>query len=295
MCVSVPAKSFVVPMLLSKRMFVWGLGVVLCLWGGTGQGKGTASASQGVPVTGPDSVSHAAFDALLRQYVDTAGTVEYAALKENGASDLSSYLQQLAHANPASLDRDARLAFWINAYNAHTLKLVVDHYPISTIWAVTPGPPEPKEQSPFDVEVGTVADTTRTLNEIEHEIIRKRFDEPRIHFALVCAARSCPPLRRAAYTGRRLDEQLDDQARTFLQNRAKNRVPIEDDTISVSRLLKWYGADFGASPAAVQRALAPYFEGRVREKLSAGGYDVTYEPYDWALNDQDPLPEADRR
>lgn len=239
------------------------------------------------PTAVPDSsVSHRAFDALLRRFVDEGGRVDYARLRANKASALTPYLHQLADADPAALNRSARLAFWINAYNAYTLKLIVDHYPVPSIWAVTPGPPEPKAHSPFDVEVGPVADTVRTLNEIEHEIIRERFEEPRIHFALVCAATSCPPLRREAYTGARLDQQLDDQGHAFLHNRAKNRIPGQEGRIGLSRLLKWYGDDFGASPAALQRALAPYFDGSVRQNLATAAYEVTYEPYDWTLNDQ---------
>lgn len=91
--------------------------------------------------------------------------------------------------------RDERLALWINACNAFTLKLIVDHYRVENIWAITPGPPEPKDDSPFELDVGRVAGTVRTLDENEYEIIRERFDEPRIHFALVCAAKSCPRLR----------------------------------------------------------------------------------------------------
>lgn len=279
----------------AKRVLVGGLGVVLCLWGSMENvSVQAAEAHRGLSVVS-DSVSHEAFDALLRRYVDRTGQVDYGGLKANGASALSSYLQQLAHVDPSALNRDARLAFWINAYNAYTLKLIVDHYPVPNIWAITPGPPAPKEESPFELDVGTVADTTRTLNEIEHEIIRERFDEPRIHFALVCAARSCPPLRREAYTGTRLDAQLDDQARTFLHNRAKNRVPAEDDTIGLSRLLKWYGEDFGPSEAALQRAIAPYFAGRVREQLSKAAYEVSYEPYDWRLNDQTQASSPNRK
>ena len=233
-----------------------------------------------------DAVSHAAFDRLLRRYVDTTGAVDYAGLQENRADVLRPYLDQLASADLSGRSRDARLAFWINAYNALTLKLIVDHYPIQNIWAITPGPPEPKDDSPFQIGVGTVADTMRTLDEIEHEIIRERFDEPRIHFALVCAAASCPRLRREAYTAPRLDAQLNDQARTFLRDPTKNRIPAGDDRVALSRILKWYGDDFGPTPEALQRALAPYIDGPVGERLSHGDYTVDYMPYDWALNDQ---------
>ena len=240
-----------------------------------------------------DSARHAQFSRLLSRYVDEQGRVDYAQLKRQADSALAPYLQQLAVTNPARLSRDARLAFWINAYNAYALKLIVDHYPVSTIWATTPGPAKPtKEKSPFEMEIGTVADTTRTLDEIEHRIIRKRFDEPRIHFALVCAAASCPRLRREAYTGPRLDAQLDDQARTFLHDEQKNRIPGGDDRIALSRILKWYGQDFGPSTDDLQQFLARYFEGPVRDRLSRADYTVDFRPYDWSLNDQGEMKEG---
>ena len=232
------------------------------------------------------SIDHGPFTRLLQRFVDEQGNVEYAQLKAESDSVLRPYLRQLATTNPASLGRDARLAFWINAYNAYTLKLIVEHYPVQNIWAVTPGPAEPKDNSPFALEVGSVADTVRTLDEIEHEIIRKRFDEPRIHFALVCAAASCPRLRREAYTGARLEFQLEDQTRTFFHDNEKNRIPAGNGQIQLSRILKWYGQDFGDSTDALQRFLAPYFEGAVRDTLSRAAYEVTFRSYDWALNDQ---------
>lgn len=230
--------------------------------------------------------SHAAFDRLLHRYVDSAGAVDYAGIQQHRADVLRPYLDQLATADLSGRSRDARLALWINAYNALTLKLIVDHYPVQNIWAITPGPPEPKDDSPFQLDVGRVADTMRTLDEIEHEIIRERFDEPRIHFALVCAAVSCPRLRREAYTGLRLDEQLNDQAHTFLHDSTKNRIPAGEGRIALSRILKWYGGDFGPTPEALQRAVASYFEGPVSERLSRGAYAVEYMPYNWTLNDQ---------
>lgn len=237
-----------------------------------------------------DTLDHSRFDRLLVRYVDAEGDVDYARLQARADSVLTPYLRQLATTDPAGLDRDGRLAFWINAYNAYTLKLIVEHYPVPNIWAVTPGPAEPKDNSPFAIEVGRVADTMRTLDAIEHEIIRERFDEPRIHFALVCAAKSCPRLRREAYSGPALDAQLEAQTRTFLHDDQKNRIPAAPDRIAISRILKWYGGDFGDSTDALQRFLASYFQGPVRDRLAAADYAVTFRSYDWALNDQGPTP-----
>ncbi len=233
-----------------------------------------------------DSVDHSAFDQVLHRFVGENGMVDYAGLKNTSNSGLAPYLDELAAADLSPLGRDQRLAFWINAYNALTLQLIVEHYPVENIWAVTPGPAEPKEDSPFERTVAPVADTARTLDEIEHDIIRERFDEPRIHFALVCAAKSCPPLRRDAYTAPRLDAQLDDQARTFLHNKGKNRIPAGDGQIALSRILKWYGEDFGPTTDALQKQIATYFEGAVRTRLKTAAYEVTFLPYDWSLNEQ---------
>jgi hypothetical protein len=240
------------------------------------------------PVTEPTSVDHSAFTELLQAYVDEAGQVDYAALTAQRDSALTPYLQQLAETDPSNLDRDARLAFWINAYNALTLKLIVDHYPVESIKDITPagGPAIPKLNAPWFVKVGEVGGQMRTLDEIEHEIIRTRFDAPRIHFALVCAAVSCPRLRREAFTGAELDVQLDDQAHGFLHTRTKNQIPADDGTIRLSRIFKWFEEDFGENTDDLQRYLAPYFEGAVQAKLQAAAYDVGYLDYDWTLNDQ---------
>lgn len=233
-----------------------------------------------------DSVDHGPFKDVLDRFVDARGNVDYARLKSVSDSVLVPYLQQYATVDLSRLDRDERLALWINAYNAFTLKLIVDHYPVENIWAITPGPAEPKEDSPFELDVGRVADTVRTLDEIEHEIIRERFDEPRIHFALVCAAQSCPRLRKEAYVGDRLHQQLEDQTRTFLHDRTKNQIPAGENTILLSRILDWYGEDFGPSTDALQRFFAAYFDGEVSARLENAEYDVEFQSYDWALNDQ---------
>ena len=236
----------------------------------------------------PETVNHARFDRVLTEYVDAAGFVDYARLQAHADSLLRPYLQQLAETDPAALDREARLAFWINAYNAYTIKLILDHYPVESINDIKPGagPAVPKVNSPFKLDVGEVAGEVRTLDEIEHGIIRERFDEPRIHFALVCAAVSCPRLRKEAYTGDRLNDQLDDQARTFLHDTDKNVVPAGEERVALSRIFKWFDEDFGGSSGSIQRFIAPYFDGNVRTNLEQAGYDVSYREYDWSLNDQ---------
>ena len=259
------------------------------LWAGCIGGTANVQVVQAQnPLRAPQSVDHTAFDRVLDAYVDAQGQVDYAALKQNADRDLVPYLELLASTDPSNLDREERLAFWINAYNAYTLKLVVDHYPVESIRDIKPGagPSIPKVNSPFKLDVGAVADTIRSLDDIEHGIIRERFDEPRIHFVLVCAAVSCPRLRQEAYTGDALDEQLEDQTMTFLRTEGKNDIPSDEDEIALSRIFKWYGQDFGASTDDLQRYLARYFDGTVHETLANAAYDVDYLDYDWSLNDQ---------
>lgn len=263
---------------------VLGIGALVPVVVGSALGQGPGG--RATTTVQRDVIDHGRFDRLLSRFVDAEGNVNYSALKAEADSVLEPYVRQLTGADLSSAGRDARLAFWINAYNALTLKVIVDHYPVENIWAITPGPAEPKENSPFQQDAGTVADTSRTLDEIEHRIIRERFDEPRIHFALVCAARSCPALRGSAYTAGRLDGQLDDQTRSFLRDDTKNHIPAGEGQIALSRILKWYGQDFGPTTDALQRFIARYFEGHVGDRLAAAAYDVGFLPYDWSLNDQ---------
>jgi hypothetical protein len=260
------------------------LGLTACI-GGTANVRVVHAQN---PVRAPESVDHSAFDRVLKRYVDAQGDVDYAALSQDADSVLTPYLQMLAATDPSNLDRVERLAFWINAYNAYTLKLVADHYPVESIRDIKPGagPSIPKVNSPFKLDVGAVADTVRSLDDIEHGIIRERFDEPRIHFVLVCAAVSCPRLRQEAYTGAALERQLEDQTMTFLRTDGKNDLPAGEGEIGLSRIFKWYGEDFGDSTDDLQRYLASYFDGRVHEKLANAAYDVEYLDYDWSLNDQ---------
>ncbi len=236
------------------------------------------------PVASPTAFDHSTFDALLREVVDERGFVDYAALAED-PSALDGYLRRLAATDPSALGDDDRLAFWLNTYNAYTLKLIVDNYPVGSIRDVVGGVFIPLVNSPFKVEFVVVGGETMTLDDVEHGTIREQFAEPRIHFALVCAAQSCPPLRPEAYTGDRLDAQLDDQARRFLHNPDKNRVPADDDSVELSKIFDWFKGDFGDSDAAVQAFIAPYFDGDVRAKLEQGAYDVEFTGYDWSLND----------
>ena len=230
------------------------------------------------------------FDVVLASHVDGRGMVDYAGLKQSDA--LAPYLADLDAATPEAMPTHERLAFWINVYNAWTLRLILDHHPVASIKRITPvrlpglSLYVPKLNSPWEYRIVRAAGRRLTLNEVEHGIIRKAFEEPRIHFALVCAARSCPKLRREAYVGARLDEQLEDQARDFLHDPEKNRVPDGDGVIRLSPIFRWFRRDFARDARGLQAFLEPYFEGDVRERLRRGEYRVRYLRYDWRLNER---------
>ena len=225
------------------------------------------------------------FDDLLATYVDDHGHVDYKALNANRAEALDPYLEALATATPDALSESEQRAFWINAYNALAIAFVLDHYPIQTIWETTPGSTaETSEVNPFEEPVGLVAGRERSLDEIQYTKVAPLFEGPGYHFALVCAAVSCPPLRQEAYRGARLDEQLAEQASEFLApliEAAESGVPLP-----VSQIVRWYPDDFGATDAEVQQTLADWVQNSsVAERLRTGAFTLDDQPYNWTLND----------
>lgn len=220
-------------------------------------------------------------DALRRFVVD--GRVDYARLKTNRA-DLDKYLGELASVplrEFQSWNTNQQLAFLINLYNAETVQLIIDHYPVDSIkdiggWMT----------KPWDLKCVNLFGKTVTLDTIEHGMIRKNYKEPRIHFALVCAARGCPPLRSEAYVAEQLDAQLDDQVLVFLATPEKNRIDTENKTLYLSPIFKWYGEDFQKYTRGVQYFLSRYYPKVDERALRDGAYKIYYTDYDWSLNDQ---------
>jgi hypothetical protein len=227
------------------------------------------------------------YTALLQDHVKGIA-VDYAGLAQD--ERLDAYLGQIAATDPVILPSDdARLALWINAYNAYTLKLVTSVEGISSIREIkAPGKRgDPDTNKPWDQPFAIVGGTTYTLNQIENEIIRPRFNDPRIHYALVCAAFSCPSLRREAYVAERLDAQLDKQGRWFLKHR--NQFDAKRRTAGLSQILNWYGVDFGDDQASQLRTLAEHVTSpAVANSLrnEPHHWTVTYLDYDWSLNNR---------
>ncbi len=260
-------------------------------WGGCLNRASVEAVRADGPVEAPTTFDHGALTEILERVVSERGLVDYPALVAD-PEPLDAYLRRLAATDPRNLPEADRLAFWLNVYNAYTLKLAADNYPIGSLRDVVDGVAIPLVNSPFKVPFVRVGGGTMTLDAVEHGTIREEFDEPRIHFALVCAALSCPPLRAEAYVGERLEEQLDEQARAFLHDPSKNLIPAGEEAIRLSKIFDWFGGDFGGSGAAIQAYLAPYFEGEVQEGLERGAYAVRHLPYDWSLNDAS-RPHAD--
>ena len=225
--------------------------------------------------------SHSNLTAVLRRHVRD-GLVSYRALKAD-RSGVDRYLKATGQVKSAELDRwsqNQQVAYLINVYNARTLELILDNYPIKSIKKIgwLPGAAWRKKFVPlFGKKV--------SLGHIEHEILRKRYNLPEIHFALVCAAKGCPPLRSEAYVAGRLREQLADQGRYFLQNKAKNRVFQSKKRLFLSPLFDWFEKDFekksGSVTAFVKRYLPPEQAVQVTDD-----YRISYTEYDWALNER---------
>ncbi len=225
---------------------------------------------------------HADLDAALRAHVRD-GLVDYDAIAHDGRLDR--YLGKLEAFDPIPLPVADRLAFWLNTYNAYTIALIVRHGERTSIRNInrTFGL---ALRGPWHERLVRVGGRRYSLDQVEHEIIRPTFHDPRVHFALVCAALGCPSLRSEAYRADALDAQLDDQARQFLlASPAKNSVEVAAAHVMLSPIFDWYKDDFGGTPAAIGRVVARYFPlGVERSLLESGHFELSFTRYDWRLN-----------
>jgi hypothetical protein len=234
------------------------------------------------------SAEHQLFTAVLQGHVEK-GVVNYQALCSDPG--LANYIEQLRRTDPQQLpSRASQLAFWINAYNAYTLKIVCDNYPIKSINELHTGGPALGmvfRSTVWHKKLVTINNSLTSLNDIEHKILRPVFQEPRIHFAIVCAAKGCPPLRSEAYEADRLQEQLDDQGRTFLAQEGKNSFDSKRRVADLSPIFSWFSKDFGSKPAEILKYLIPFLPEDVAEdiKVNAADWKIHYTPYDWSLNE----------
>ncbi|MCB0555208.1 MAG: DUF547 domain-containing protein [Phaeodactylibacter sp.] len=221
-------------------------------------------------------VSHEIWDGLLQKYVRPDGFVDYKGFVLDSAQ-LNSYLALLSSAHPQkSWPKAEQMAYWINAYNAFTVKLIVDHYPVESIKDIKRG--IPFVNSVWDIKFIEIQGQTYDLNNIEHGILRKEFNDARIHAAINCASYSCPPLRNEAYWAGKLDSQLDDAMRHFVNDPLRNQVSA--DKAEISQIFSWFSGDFKRDAGSVRDYINRYAE----EKLRPEG-KISYLDYNWSLND----------
>jgi hypothetical protein len=241
-----------------------------------------------------DQIDHASWDGLLKKYVDQSGNVNYTAWKRSAqdAQQLDNYLARLSHADPRRrASREATLAFWINAYNAVTIKGILREYPTTSIRNHTARVFGYNIWKDLQLVVGG---QSFYLEQMEHEILRK-MNEPRIHFAIVCASKSCPKLRNEAYVGPNLAAQLADNARDFFASSGNFRYDPNGRRFYLSSILSWFAEDFGSDQAAQLRAIAPYLPtSATQQAASTNAVRVSYLDYDWNLNDQATVRSARR-
>ena len=241
------------------------------------------------------------YRAVLMGFVDARGLVDYAGLKEQRVylDDFVTYLERLDPKIYQAWSEKEKIALWINAYNALTLRAIIDHYPIAPATLNGSYPRNSIRQIPgvWDLNRVNVMGMSITLGYIETKILRRDFHEARIHVALVCAAMSCPQLRNEPYEGKKLDAQLDDQVRKFLSDPRQFHIDRTKKEVRVSEIFRWYADDFApasvprGNAAAVERSAlvtfaSPYLKEGDRAFLAGPDYRIEYAPYDWTLNQQ---------
>ena len=232
-----------------------------------------------------DSVNHQPFDKLLKKYVNKDGRVNYKAWHASASDrqELTNYLAHLSQVNSqAPAQRNAQLAYWINSYNAVTLEGILRVYPTTSIRKHTAKLGGYNIWKDLKLIVGN---SKINLEDIENKVLRK-MNEPRIHFAIVCASIGCPRLLNEAYMPNKLEQQLVVNTKDFFSRSQNLQVDPNSRQVKLSKILEWYGTDFGADPSAQIAVLQKYWPAADVQAIAAGGYSVGYLPYDWNLNTQ---------
>ena len=213
------------------------------------------------------SMDHSKWNALLQKNVTKSGKVKYSAFRKD-SKELSSYLSELAANVPtSSTSRKATLAYWINAYNAYTVKLIIDNYPVKSIKDI---------KDPWGTKFFTLGNKKYSLEEIEHQILRK-MDEPRIHFAINCASFSCPNLLNEAYTEANLESQLNSVTKSFINDKSKNTITASK--IEISKIFDWFGDDFKKKGSIID-----FFNKYSAVKINSNA-KISFKDYNWSLNE----------
>lgn len=212
-------------------------------------------------------IDHEQWNDLLKKHVSANGNVDYKGFKKD-TKQLQSYLTELSQNTPQkSWSKNAVLAYWINAYNAYTVKLILDNYPVKSIKDIN---------DPWGKKFFTLGITKYSLEQIEHEILRK-MSEPRIHFAINCASFSCPNLLDEAYTEAKIEKQLDNSAKAFVNDKSKNS--LATDKVEISEIFNWFSGDF-----KTKGSLIDYLNQYSAVKINKNA-KVKFKTYNWSLNE----------
>ncbi len=230
-------------------------------------------------------VSHAKWDSFLKAHVTVNGptsTVDYKKAKANfgAASDYLASVSAVRRAEYEAWSANQKMAFLINAYNAFTVKLIVDNYPLKSIKDLGS-----LFRSPWKKEFFQLFGESQRLDGIEHDLLRKHFKEPRIHVAVACASLGCPQLRNEAWTAEKLEAQFEDSMKLFLSDGVRNRYDAGENRFTISKIFDWYAGDFKDSAGSVPAFLAKYYGKTPEEKKKMEEARLAYSEYDWRLNE----------
>jgi hypothetical protein len=234
------------------------------------------------------TVDHSRWDNLLKTYLtpaeDGLNRIDYKKFKAEAHQPLKDYVRSLEAVDVGQLARNEQFAFWANLYNARTIDIVLDHYPVKSIKDINLGGGlfATFTGGPWKAKVVTVNGQSLSLDEIEHTIMRGIFKDYRVHFAVNCASVGCPNLAATALTGARLDELLDQGGRAFINS--SRGVKLTDGKLHVSKIFSWFQADFGGSDTGVLEHIRRYASPELKARL-AGMSRIDNTFYDWSLND----------
>ena len=228
---------------------------------------------------------HSIVDQILKSYVNDKGLVDYNGIAKDTA--LNSYIESLEQAKPETMSRDGKMAFWINAYNAITIDKVIKWRPkksvretlIPGIWTSTKF---------FTTREHTVAGKRLSQDDIEHEILRKQFKDPRIHFTIICASSSCPPLPRFAFTEENFQTRIEEETRKYINSGRGTKTDYAENTLFLSKLFDWFSGDFESKSGSVMDFIKPYLNQEALSFLDRKP-KISYLHYDWSLNAQGAL------
>tara|TARA_R110002049_G_scaffold3502_1_gene26225 strand:- start:3551 stop:4273 length:723 start_codon:yes stop_codon:yes gene_type:complete len=217
-----------------------------------------------------NAAGNGSFTVLLKKHVKPSGLVNYKGFLAD-ESELNGYLEDLSNNSPtASWSKNERISYWINVYNAFTIKLIIDNYPVKSILDINEG-------KPWDLAFIKIGEKTYSLNHVENEILRKEFDEPRIHFAINCASISCPNLLNKAFEAETLNSQLELVTKIFINNPERN--VITPSAIKISKLFDWFKSDFDNAGGVTA------FVDRYTEVKISSSAKILYDDYNWNLNE----------